>query len=142
MANKNIYEVFQEYDAVETKQERIDVLRRNDTWALRNVLMGAFSKNITFTIKDIPEYKKIPVPPGMSYSHMTDALSRIYLFVEGNERRPAGLTEKRERELFIQLVESLEEKEAEIIVGMIKKDLKVPHLNVSIIEEAFPGLLG
>lgn len=141
MANKNIYEVFDDFKNVKTKQERLDVLRRNDTYALRNVLIGAFDPNVKFTIKQVPEYKKIDMPPGMSYSHMTEALSKIYLFVEGNARRPAGLTEKREKELLIQILESLEEKEAEVFVSMLKKDLKVPYLTPSLVNEAFVDLL-
>lgn len=141
MAIKNMYEVFDDFKNVKTKQERIDVLRRNDNYALRNVLQGAFDSNIKFTIKKVPDYKKVDVPPGLSYSHMTEALSKVYLFVEGNERRPVGLSEKRETELLIQILESLEEKEAEVFANMIKKDLKVSYLTTNIINEAFPGLL-
>lgn len=141
MANKNIYEVFDDFKAAKTRQERIGVLQRNDTYALRNVLFGAFVPDLKFTVKKVPEYKKIDVPPGMSYSHMTEALSRVYLFVEGNKRRPEGLSEKRETELLIQLLESLEPKEAEVFANMIHKDLKVSYLTEAIVREAFPDLL-
>lgn len=141
MANKNIYEVFNEFKQATTKQERIDALRKNDNYALRNVLQGALDKNIKFTVKKVPEYKKIDVPPGLSYSHMTEALSRVYLFVEGNTKRPEGLTEKRATELLIQLLESLEPAEAEVFASMLQKDLKVPHLTVKLVNEAFPGIL-
>lgn len=140
MANKNIYEVFNEFKNAKTKQERIDVLKRNDCYALRNVLLGAFS-NIKFSLKEIPPYNKVDVPPGMSYSHMTDALSKVYLFVEGNSRKPAGLTQKRETELLIQLLESLEENEAEVFANMLRKDLKIPYLTLNLVNEAFPGWL-
>lgn len=141
MAIKNIYEVFDEFKNAKTKQDRIEVLRRNNNYALLNVLQGAFDNNIKFTIKKLPEYNKVDVPPGLSYSHMTEALSRVYLFVEGNTRRPEGLTEKRAEEILIQLLESLEEKEAEVFANMIRKDLKVPYLTSNLINEAFPGLL-
>lgn len=136
-----MYEVFDDFKNVKTKQERIDVLRRNDTYALRNVLQGTFDSSIKFTVKKVPDYKKIDMPPGMSYSHMTEALSKVYLFVEGNTKRPAGLSDKRETELLIQILESLEEKEAEVFANMMRKDLKVPYLTTNIINEAFPGLL-
>ena len=141
MANKNIYEVFDDFKNAKTKQDRIEVLKRNNNYALQNVLIGAFDNNIKFTIKKVPEYKKVDVPPGLSYSHMTEALSRIYLFVEGNTRRPEGLSDKRAEEILIQLLESLEEKEAEVFANMIQKDLKVPYLTSNLINEAFPGLL-
>lgn len=141
MAIKNVYEVFDDFRNAKTKQERLDVLKSNDTYALRNVLQGAFNPDIKFTIKKVPDYKKIDVPPGLSYSHMTEALSKVYLFVEGNPRRPAGLTDKRETELLIQILESLEEKEAEVFANMLRKDLKIPYLTVNLINEAFPGIL-
>lgn len=140
MAIKNIYEVFDDFKSAKTRQERIDVLKRNDSYALRNVLLGTFS-NIKFTIKKVPEYKNVDVPVGLSYSHMTEALSRVYLFVEDNPRRPEGLTEKRETELLVQLLESLEPKEAEVFANMIRKDLKIPYLTINLINEAFPGWL-
>ena len=45
---KNVYEIFNEYEQATSKQERLDVLRRNSTWALKNVLKGTFDPNIKF----------------------------------------------------------------------------------------------
>jgi len=140
MSIKNVYEVFDDFRKVKTKAERIEVLRRNDTWALRQVLLGAFHPQIQFTV-EIPTYKSPEMPPGMSYSNMTTELGRIYLFVKDNPKVPAGLTEKRKTEILIQILEVLEEKEAEVFANMIRKDLKVPYLTEALVSEAFPGLL-
>lgn len=140
MSIKNIYEVFDDFRNVKTKAERIDVLRRNDTWALRQILLGAFHPQIQFAVK-IPEYKSQQMPAGMSYSNMTTELGRIYLFVKDNPKVPEGLTEKRKTEILIQILEVLEEKEAEVFANMIRKDLKVPYLTEALVSEAFPGLL-
>lgn len=140
MALKNIYEVFNEFKNAKTKQERIDVLRKNDSWALKSVLQGVFDPSVKFTVK-VPDYKKVDVPPGMSYDHMTSALQRAYLFQEGNPRTPSGLTDKRKTELLIQILESLEPKEAEVFANMMKKDLKIPYLTQALVNEAFQGLL-
>jgi hypothetical protein len=141
MAIKNIYEVFDEFNKAKSKTDRIDTLRRNDTWALRQVLLGAFHPTVKFTVKKVPEYRKVEMPAGMSYGHMTEALSRVYLFQEGNPRVPAGLTEKRKEELLMQLLESLEIQEAEVFGGMLLKNLKVKYLTEALVNEAFPGLL-
>jgi hypothetical protein len=77
----------------------------------------------------------------MSYNHMTDALSKIYLFMENNPRTPPALTDKRREELLLQLLESLEPQEADIYIAMMLKDLKVPYLTPKIVNEAFKGLL-
>lgn len=140
MALKNIYEVLDDFRTAKTKQDRIAVLRKNDSWALKSVLQAVFHPNVKFNTK-VPDYKKEHVPPGMSYDHMTSALQRAYLFQEGNPRTPPALTEKRKTELLIQILESLEPKEAEVFCNMLKKDLKVPYLTEALVNEAFDGLL-
>lgn len=141
MAIKNIYEVFDDFNAATTKAERLEVLRKNNSYALKNVLLGAMHPNIKFTINKIPPFKREKMPEGMSYSHMTEALGRIYLFMDGNPRVPEGLTEKRKIEILIQILESLEEKEADIYASVIKKDLKIKYLTPSLVNEAFGELL-
>lgn len=141
MANKNIYEVLDEFKVAKTKADRLDVLRKNDCFALKQVLLGVFNPNIQFTVEKAPEFRRVPMPPGMSYDHMTGALSRIYLFMKDNPRVPEGLTEKRKNEILIQILEALEEKEADVFLGLLKKDLKVPYLTEALVNEAFPGLL-
>jgi hypothetical protein len=141
MAIKNVYEVFDDFKSAKTKQERIDVLRKNKNFAVLSILQGAFSPNVKFVIKKIPDYKSEDVPPGMSYNHINDALQRVYLFVEGHPRCPPALTDSRRSELLIQILESLEPKEAEVFASMIKKDLKISYLTPALVNEAFPGLL-
>ena len=127
MANKNIYEVFDEFKKAKNKAERIAVLRKNDSKALRDVLIGTFHPSVQFTVTDMPKFKRVKMPPGMSYDHMSGALSRIYLFMKDNPRVPEGLTEKRKTEILIQILEALEEQEADVFIGILKKDLKVPY---------------
>ena len=117
------------------------VLQKNDTPALRDVLIGTFHPNIRYTVDKVPEFRRVDMPAGMSYDHMSGALSRIYLFVKDNPRVPEGLTEKRKNEILIQILESLEEKEADVFIGILKKDLKVPYLTPALVNEAFAGLL-
>ena len=141
MANRNVYEILSDFQAQKTKAKRLEVLRSNDCYALQQVLLGTFSPHVQFTITKIPDYKKIDVPPGMSYNHMTGALDRVYLFVKDNDRVPAGLTNARKEELLIQILESLESPEAEVFANMLMKDLKVPYLTEALVNEAFPDLL-
>ena len=108
-SNKNIYEVFDDFKAASGKNERLAVLKNNDSYALRQVLLGTFQKGIEFDVK-IPEFKREQIPAGLSYSHMTSVLDRVYLFVKDNPRRPESLSKQRQTELLIQILESIEEK--------------------------------
>jgi len=137
----NLYEIFDEFQAVPDREYRIDLLRRYDSWSLRQVLKGAFDPTIQFTIKKIPEYTPSLAPPGMGYTSIIQELDRAYLFQENNPRVSPNLTEKRKEEILIQILEALEAREAIVYSNMILKDLKVPGLDAEIVREAFPDLL-
>ena len=87
MSNKNVYEILEEFSQAKTKSDRLNVLRKNDCYALRNVLLGTFHKDAQYYTKKIPQYNKIDIPPGMAYNNMTQALDKIYLFMKNNPRQ-------------------------------------------------------
>lgn len=138
---KNIHEILDEVALRKTKQEKIAVLQHNQGWALKNILQGAFDPRIQFTVKDIPKYNRMIAPIGMGWSSIHQELGRAYLFEANNPKTPPTLTEKRKNEILVQILENLEEKEAELFAGMIKKDLKVKGLTYDVVKEAFPELL-
>lgn len=140
MSKKNVYEILNDFRQAKTKSERIEVLRKNDSYALRNILYAVMNPNIKFDV-EIPDFKRVDIPVGMSYSNMTDALQKAYLFQKDNPRVSPNLTNKRKSELLAQILESLEEKEADVFISMLKKDLKVPYLTETMVNEAFPQLL-
>jgi len=45
------------------------------------------------------------------------------------------------KQLLLQLIESLEPREAEVVIGILSKDLGVKGLNYKFVKEAFPQLL-
>ena len=62
------------------------------------------------------------------------------MFEKGN---PAAerLTPRKRIEILTQILEGLEPREAEVIIGIFNKDLGVKGLNYKFIKEAFPTLL-
>ena len=73
---KNVYEIFDEFEAANTHEDKIAVLRKNVCYALREVLRGTFNPNIKFTTERVPSYKSSDAPPGLgytsvSYTHLT-----------------------------------------------------------------------
>jgi len=67
-------------------------------------------------------------------------LRRLYMFLEGNQTAET-LTDKRRNELLIQMLESIEPREAEVLLGIFQKDLGVKGLDYKFVKEAFPDLL-
>lgn len=138
---KNIYEIFTEFENAENLEDKILVLRYNASYALKNVLRGTFDPNIRFTIKEIPEYKKSDSPPGMGYSSIHHELGRVYLFEENNPKVDPNLSVERKRQILIQILESLEAKEAEVFANMLLKKQDVKGLTYMVVREAFPDLI-
>ena len=138
---KNIYEVFEEFTKAPSKNDKIDVLRRNKSMALITVLQGSFDPRIEFAVDKVPMYKPSDSPPGLGYSSLALELNRLYLFIKNHPRTPAGFSEKRREQILVQMLEVLEKKEAEVFMNMLLKKQKVPGLTSKIVEEAFPGIL-
>lgn len=141
MSKKNIYEVFDDFVKASTREEKINVLRSNSGYALDAILRGTFHPYIKYVFDEIPNYKKSDDPPGLSYTSIHQELSRIYLFEENNPKVAANLTLDRKKYLLIQMLESLEAREAEILAGMLMKRLPVKGLTYKLVQEAFPGML-
>lgn len=137
---KNIYEIFDEFAKAETKQGRIEVLRKNDNQALRHVLRGSFDPSIEFAVESVPYYKPSDAPAGLGYTSINVELGRAYLFQKEHPKLDPNLTTERREKILIQILEALEAREAEVFMNMILKKQKVSGLNAKIVREAFPDL--
>ena len=62
------------------------------------------------------------------------------MFREGDPTANA-LTPKKQNELLIQMLESLEPRDAEVIVGIFNKDQGVKGLDYKFVKQAFPKML-
>ena len=124
---KNLYEIFDEFEKASTKQDKIDILRNNSSYAL--------------TITNIPYYKPSDSPPGLSYSSIHQELGRTYIFEKNNPKVSPNLSDKRKEHILIQILECLEEREAQIYMNMLLKKQRVKGLTSNVVKEAFPDLL-
>ncbi len=138
---KNVYEILEEVEKASSKSDKINVLRQNSTYALKSVLKGAFDPRVEFTFTEIPEYKPDDAPPGLGYSTIHQELSRMYLFEKNNPKVPPTLSEQRKKEILIQILESLEEKEAKVLANMLMKKVDAKGVNYKLVKEAFPDIL-
>ena len=136
---KNLYEIFEEVSAAKSTQERVDLLRANESWTLIQLLKGVYNPDVKFTVKEIPAYHPSDSPAGMSYGNIDMVMRKAYLFQEGHPNRPQELSEKRQSHILIQMLESLEAKEAEIFSNMLLKRLNVRGMSRMLVDVAFPG---
>ena len=82
--------------------------------------------------------KEIPI--GMSHCQLSTELRKLYMFRDGDPTA-AKLSERKRNELLIQLLESIEPREAEVVYGIFVKDQGVKGLDYAFVKEAFPKLL-
>lgn len=137
-----LYEVFDEFEMSKNKKERMDVIGRNLSQLLVDVLKLTFHPNFEWKVKHLPEDYRVPtdVLPGITHDTLNRQLRKLYMFQVGNPTAEK-LTEQRRKELLVQLLESLEPREAEIILGIFQKDLGVKGLDYKFVKEAFPNML-
>lgn len=133
---KPIYALIKEASEKKTQAEQIAFLQANANPTLHSVLAHALDKSIKF---DLPE----GTPP-YTVSEFDDPLRlyqearKFYIFVVW-ERQPKMPAMKREK-LWIDLLESLNKEEAELVCAMKEKRLPYP-LTVATVQKAFPGLI-
>jgi hypothetical protein len=140
---KNLYEVFDEFEMAASKEERMKVIEKNLSKTLVDVLQLTFHPNWQWYIEDMPENYKVPQGnniPGMSQLQISTQIRKLYLFRKGDPTADK-LTPQKRNELLLQILESLEPREAEVVIGIFRKDQNVKGLTYKFVKEAFKDLL-
>ena len=139
---KNIYEIFDEFEAATSKKERMAIIEKNLSKTLVDVLSLTYHPDCQWLVKEIPEGYKVPsdMLPGLSGTQLSTELRKLYLFQKGHPSAEA-LSEDKRTQLLLQLLEALEPREAEVIIGIFNKDQGVKGLDYKFVKEAFPNLL-
>lgn len=133
-----VYEILEKVSKTKTRADKIDVLKQNDSWALRDVLRGSFDESIQWNLPGgTPPYE-----PAKEESVPSNLLKRnrdFVHFVKGGtgDSMPAV---KRES-IFIRLIESIHPRDAEVLIDMINKKSPAKTVTRKLVEEAFPGLI-
>jgi hypothetical protein len=139
---KNIYEIFDEFEKAKNKKERMDVIGNNLSSTLVKVLELCFHPQYQWLINELPETYKVPtdVLPGITFDNLNSQLRRLYLFRVGDPTAES-LTENKRNQILTQMLESIEPREVEIILGIFRKDFDIKGLDYKFVKEAFPNLL-
>jgi len=132
-----IAEILEKVSKEETKEAKIQLLRKHDSVPMRTILKSAFDPAIKWNLpKGDPPYKPCEYldQENMLYSETR----RLYLFMEGGN---PGLTTVKREALFIGLLESLAPADAKLLCAV--KDKKMPYkgITVKLVNEAYPGLI-
>jgi len=131
-------EVLQKVSNAKTKAQKIKLLQQFNTPALRAILIANFDESIISMLPpgDVP-FTKNEAPEDTEHTRLNHEYRKLYLFFKGG----ANISQTRRESLFIQLLEGLHEKEAEVLC--LVKDRKVGKrwkITRQCVEEAFPEI--
>jgi hypothetical protein len=141
-----ISEIWNQVSNASTENEKIALLRKNNSPALREILRYAYHPNVKFFSETVPPFKADDSPAGMSYGSMFGEYRKFYIYLD--PRLESVITQKgptrpdRKRMLLIQMLEALHPSEAALFVKIFKREtLKDKKLTKAVVDKAFPGLL-
>jgi hypothetical protein len=134
-----ISEVLQKVSNAKTKAEKIKLLHDHNTPALRAILIANFDESI---ISMLPEgevpFTPNDAPKGTEHTVLEHEYRKLYLFFKGGN---SSINQTTRENLFIQLLEGLQEEEANLLVLVKDKALhKKYKLTRACVEEAFPQI--
>lgn len=136
---KSIAEMLDEIAQIGGTNERVAAIRAMDHPITREIFSCIFNPDIKFLLPEGPtEYKPDQFD---DFGALWREWRRMYIFIDGPKAPP--LTEKRRMQLWIQLLESLHPRDAEMLDRMKdKKGLWNLAINRYIVSKAFPDLPG
>jgi hypothetical protein len=132
-----IAEILEQVSKQETKEAKIEMLRKHDSVPMRTILKSAFDPSIKWQLpKGDPPFKPCQFldQENMLYSEVR----RLYLFWEGGN---PNLTTLKRESLFIGLLESLAPADAKLLCAAKDKKLPYKGITVKLVNEAYPGLI-
>lgn len=135
---KSVAEILEEIAALKKKEDKITKLRENvSNMVMLKILQWTYDQRIKWLL---PE-GEVPYNPTKyldQEGNLYNEARRLYLFVEGGN---PNLKQIRREFLFIQLLETLSPKEAQLLASV--KDKKLPYKGITekLVQEAFPGLI-
>jgi hypothetical protein len=134
-----ISEVLQKVSNAKTKAQKIKLLRDNNTPALRAILIVNYDESVVSLLPDgdVP-YRPNDAPAGTEHTVLEHEYRKLYLFFKGGS---SSLKQSKREDLFIQMLEGLQETEAEVLVASKDKRLQKKYkLTKTCVEEAFPSI--
>lgn len=133
-------EIFEKVEKASTLPEKKDILLKNNSPVLIELLKLNYDPNIKLKLPEgEPPFKKTGVPMGLADSNLYKEMRRMYVWINP----PPNLHKIKSESLFIQLLESINEKEAVLICAVKDKALTklYPSMTYELVNEAFPGVL-
>ena len=139
--NPFIHEILELVGEQRTKAKRVDILKEYRDDSLTAILIWNFDDRVQSAVPagQVP-YKENEVPVGTDHTSLRREWKNLYHFIKGGNDSLSGL---RRETMFVQMLEGLHPKEAEIICLIKDKELEsvYPKVTFDVVKQAFPDIV-
>ncbi len=132
-----MHEILTKVNNAKDKPAKIAVLKKHDSVPLRQVLKGAFDPNIIWDLPEgTPPFNRNDAPAGTEHTSLHTEARRLWHFVKGADD---NLKQSKKEMMFIQLLEGLQEDDADLMIAVKEKSLNKRYkgLTDAVVKEAF-----
>ena len=134
---KLIHEIIVEAGKKRSKAEKVECLKQNESWALKDILRGTYDDAVQWLVPEgTPPYT--PNKEESTPSNLIRQNTQFRYLVDSPDSRKV-LKAKREN-IYIRLLESIHPLDAEIVINMVSKK-SIKGISKLVVQEAYPGLI-
>ena len=134
-----VFEILDQVSKAKSRTEKIQILHKNkNNWAMKDILRGTFDDLVEW---NLPK-GKVPYEPADERSvpsNLTNHHRKFAYFLPKTDG--AKMPSYKREKMFLDIIEMVHPKDAELVVGMINKEMPIKGITKKLIEEAFPDLI-
>jgi hypothetical protein len=141
MSSELLYsEILDEFTNAPTKQDKINILRKNGDTRFKFFLELALSPNVEWDVIIPHIYRPAVEPAGLNFAYLDTEMPKMYRFIKNHPMRPQGYTAEKTTQQLQVILESLHKDESAIFAQLIQGKFKVKGLTSALVKEAFPDI--
>ena len=132
-----VFEVLEEMAKQRNRNDKVRVLKENETWALKDIIRGSMDSTIQWNLTE----GEPPYTAATAHSHPTNLTKQngqFKYFVKGGQGDK--MPKYKREQIFIGILEGIHPEDAKLVLSMINKE-KLKGITLPVVEEAFPNLL-
>ena len=130
-------EILAKVHKAKTKEQKVHILKTNDSEGLRMVIKSSFDPKIEWSMPkgEVP-YKANDVPMGTEHTVLAMESKKLWHFIKGADNQTP---QHKKETMFIQVLENLSEEEANLLINIKDKKLNKIYkgLTANLVKEAF-----
>ena len=130
-------EILDKVHKAKTKTQKVNILREHNTESLRMIIKASFDPKIEWAVPEgnVP-FKRNQAPAGTEHTVLAYECRKLWHFIKGADNQTAQF---KKETMFIQMLEGLQESEADVLVAAKDKRLHQVYKGLSepVVLEAF-----